>query len=233
MTGHPPPPSPSAAAGGAAPEEPARFAPAEPARLAPAELARLRHRQPGTRLLDVRTPGEFDAGHIPGAYNVPLDVLPEHAADVRALDAPVVVVCQSGSRARRAGALLTEARAAHLHVLDGGMQAWVASGLPVRRGRPRLSLERQVRIASGAVAALGAILALAVDPLFALVPALVGSGLVFAGVTDTCGMGLFLARLPYNRSSRSCDIATVIDALSAGCEPPHARAPRGAAGAGE
>ena len=233
MTESSPHPLPPADAGGAATEEPARFAPEEPALLAPAELAQLRQRQPRTRLLDVRTPGEFDAGHIPGAYNVPLDVLPEHAADVRALDAPVVLVCQSGSRARRAGALLGEARAVHLHVLDGGMQAWVASGLPVRRGRPRLSLERQVRIASGAVAALGAILALAVDPLFALVPALVGSGLVFAGVTDTCGMGLLLARLPYNRRSRSCDIATVMGALSAGIEPPYARALRGSVGAGE
>ena len=195
--------------------------------LTPAELARLRAERPETRLLDVRTPGEFEAEHIAGAYNVPLDTLGEHGAEIRAAVAePVVLVCRSGQRARKAEAALQAAGMTNLHVLDGGMSAWTAAGQPVRRGAPRMSLERQVRIAAGALAAAGGLLALFVHPLFAALPAFVGSGLVFAGVTDTCAMGMLLARLPYNRPA-SCDVPAMVRALTSGA-PPGASA-RGAA----
>ena len=107
----------------------------------------------------------------------------------------------------------------NLHVLDGGMIAWSAAGRPVRRGRQRMSLERQVRIAAGAIAGTGGFLALFVNPLFAGVPALIGSGLVFAGITDTCMMGMLLAKLPYNQSAATCDVATRVRALGAGTQP--------------
>ena len=175
--------------------------------LAPAELARLLRDHPETRLLDVRTPGEFEAEHIAGAYNVPLDTLGEHGPAIRAgVAEPVVLVCRSGQRARKAEEALKAAGMTNLHVLDGGVTGWTAAGLPVRRGEPRMSLERQVRIAAGALAATGGFLALFVNPLFAAIPAFVGSGLVFAGVTDTCAMGLLIAKLPYNRPA-SCDVA--------------------------
>jgi rhodanese-related sulfurtransferase len=167
----------------------------------------------------VRTPGEFATAHIPGAYNVPLDTLAEHAREIRTVvDAPIVLVCQSGNRARQADAALRSLGMSNLHLLDGGMSAWQASGLPVNRGAQRMSLERQVRIAAGAMVAIGAILALTVHPLFALLSAFVGSGLVFAGVTDTCMMGLLLARLPYNQVN-SCDVGAMVRALSAGAPP--------------
>lgn len=162
------------------------------------------------RLLDVRTPSEFENAHIGGAYNVPLDLLGEHAKDVRAATGPVVLICQSGQRASRAEQLLRSAGQANVHVLEGGMKEWLARGLQVNRVRARMSLERQVRIAAGAMTALGAIAALTVSPLFALIPAFVGSGLVFAGVTDTCAMGLLLARLPYNRGAVTCDTETIV-----------------------
>ena len=187
--------------------------------LAPADLARLRADRPDVRLLDVRTPGEFEAEHIAGAYNVPLDTLGEHGPEIRArVDAPVVLVCRSGQRARKAEEALTAAGMTNLHVLDGGMAAWTAAGLPARRGAPRMSLERQVRIAAGTLAATGGFLALFVNPLFAALPAFVGSGLVFAGVTDTCAMGMLLARLPYNRAA-SCDVQTMVRALATGAAP--------------
>lgn len=190
-----------------------------PPLLAPAELARILADRPEVRLLDVRTPGEFDAEHIAGAYNVPLDTLAEHGAEIRAgVAEPVVLVCRSGQRARKAEEALRTAGMAHLHVLDGGMTAWTAAGLPVRRGTPRMSLERQVRIAAGALAAAGGVLALVVNPLFAAIPAAVGSGLVFAGVTDTCMMGMLLARLPYNRPA-SCDVGAMVRALTTGNPP--------------
>jgi rhodanese-related sulfurtransferase len=167
----------------------------------------------------VRTAGEFESAHIRGAYNVPLDTLGEHATEIRAAVAdPVVLVCQSGARARRADEALRAAGMPNLHVLDGGLNGWLSEGRPVERVRPRMSLERQVRIAAGAMTATGALLALAVDPLFALLPAFVGSGLVFAGVTDTCAMGMLLARLPYNRAA-ACDVDAMVRALATGSAP--------------
>jgi rhodanese-related sulfurtransferase len=190
-----------------------------PAVVSPGELEELLRARPDVRLLDVRTPGEYEAAHIAGAYNVPLDTLGEHAADIRAhVDEPVVLVCQSGARARRAEEALKAAGLPQLHVLDGGVSGWVAAGKPVRRGAARISLERQVRIAAGALAATGGFLALLVSPLFALLPAFVGSGLVFAGVTDTCAMGMLLAKLPYNRPA-SCDVDAMVRALKTGAAP--------------
>jgi rhodanese-related sulfurtransferase len=181
--------------------------------LAPADLARLAQDYRAIRLLDVRTPAEFEAEHIEGAYNVPLDTLAEHGPEIRAgVSGMVVLVCRSGQRARKAEEALKAAGMTNLHVLDGGIAAWIAAGLPVRRGVPRMSLERQVRIAAGALAATGGLLALFVNPLFAAVPAFVGTGLVFAGVTDTCAMGMCIARLPYNKPA-SCDVPAMVRAL--------------------
>ena len=191
--------------------------------ITPAELLQLRLARPETRLLDVRTPGEFEAEHIVGAYNVPLDTLGEHGAEIRAnVSDPVVLVCRSGQRARKAEEALKAAGMNNLHVLDGGMNGWATAGHPMRRGAPRMSLERQVRIAAGLLAATGGWLALFVNPLFAAIPAFVGTGLVFAGVTDTCAMGMLIAKLPYNRPA-SCDVPSVVRALAAGAAPAGSR----------
>ena len=187
-----------------------------PSVLGPADLARLAREHPTARILDVRTPGEFEAEHIEGAYNVPLDTLAEHGPEIRAgVSDPVVLVCRSGQRARKAEATLKAAGMTNLHVLDGGMAAWSGAGLPVRRTAPRMSLERQVRIAAGALAATGGFLALFVNPYFAAIPAFIGSGLVFAGITDSCAMGMCIARLPHNRPA-SCDVPAMVRAL---CSP--------------
>jgi rhodanese-related sulfurtransferase len=196
--------------------------------LSPQGLDELLRERADIRLLDVRTPGEYETVHITGAYNVPLDTLGEHSAEIRAtVGEPVVLVCQSGARARRAEEALKAAGMPNLHVLEGGVNGWVAAGKPVRRGAGRISLERQVRMAAGTLAATGGFLALLVHPLFALLPAIVGSGLVFAGVTDTCAMGMLLAKLPYNRPA-TCDVDAMVRALRTGATPPG----RGRAGAG-
>jgi len=188
--------------------------------LTPDELAQFITERPETRLLDVRTPGEFETQHIAGAYNVPLDMLGEHGLEIRARVAdPVILVCRSGQRARKAKDALAAIGMRNLHILDGGMTAWVAAGLPVRQRAPRMSLERQVRIAAGGLAATGGLLALVANPLFAAIPAFIGSGLVFAGLTDTCAMGMLLAKLPYNRGA-GCDVAGIVRALSNGTESP-------------
>ncbi|MEJ7759367.1 MAG: rhodanese-like domain-containing protein [Gemmatimonadaceae bacterium] len=185
-----------------------------PSVIAPDALAALLRKQPGVRLLDVRTPGEYATAHIREAINVPLDRLDEYSREIsKSGSDPIVLVCQSGQRARKADGALRGAGMANLMILDGGVDAWAATGQPVIRGARRMSLERQVRIAAGALAATGGFLALFVNPLFAAVPALVGSGLVFAGITDTCMMGMLIAKLPYNRTA-SCDVQSMVRQLS-------------------
>lgn len=187
--------------------------------LRPEDVAALIREQAGVRLLDVRTPAEFETAHIGGAYNVPLDTLGEHSREIRDNVAlPVVLVCQSGQRARKAEEALTTAGMANLHVLDGGVNGWITAGFPVVRGPKRLSLERQVRIAAGALAAIGGVLGAFVNAPLGLIATVVGGGLVFAGITDTCGMAMLLARLPYNRRP-TCDVGAMVRALLAGSAP--------------
>jgi rhodanese-related sulfurtransferase len=187
--------------------------------IGPDQLEALLRERPDIRLLDVRTPGEHESAHIRGAYNVPLDTLGEHGPEIRAhVEAPVVLVCQSGQRARKAEEALKGAGMPNLHVLEGGVNGWTAAGKPVVRGAERISLERQVRIAAGAIAAAGGILALTLNPWFALLPAIMGSGLVFAGVTDACAMAMILTAVPYNRAA-SCDVTAMVGALKTGAPP--------------
>jgi len=185
----------------------------------PRELEELLASRKDIRLLDVRTPGEFEGAHIVGAYNVPLDSLNEHASEIASSShQDFVLICQSGARARKAEEALRASGLTRLHILDGGMNAWLAANKPARFGPKRMSLERQVRIVAGALGATGGALALFVNPLFALIPLLVGGGLVFAGVTDTCAMAMVLAKLPYNAVA-SCDVAAMVEALKRGAEP--------------
>jgi rhodanese-related sulfurtransferase len=155
-------------------------------------------------LLDVRTPGEFESAHVPGARLIPLDELDAGAfLKQRGQGAqPVYVLCQSGGRARKAIEKLQQAGFGGCVLVEGGTQAWIDAGLPVTRGATGvISLERQVRIAAGSLVLTGVLLANFVHPGFIGLSAFVGAGLVFAGVTDWCGMGLLLAKLPWNQKS--------------------------------
>jgi len=184
-----------------------------PGSLEPAELQELLQRQVALTLIDVRTPAEFASAHIPGSYNVPLDQLPEHADQLRALSGePVVLICRSGGRARQAETTLLQADLPRVHVLHGGLAAWEGQRLPLRRGASRWSLERQVRGVAGALV-LGGVLAgwLVWPPLTALAAA-DGGGLAFSAVTDTCGLAMVLSKLPYNRQP-SCDISGMLQQM--------------------
>jgi rhodanese-related sulfurtransferase len=187
--------------------------PASTATIDAAELERLRAEDPAVHVLDVRTPGEFDTAHIPGAYNVPVDLLGEHVRDIAALDHTVVLVCQSGARATKALEALVAAGKSNLRLLQGGMNAWSAAGKDVRRGAERWSLERQVRLVAGSLVFTSVLASLAFPPVVA-VAGFVGAGLTFASVTNTCAMGMLLAKLPYNRGP-ACDMDAVLDELVA------------------
>ena len=187
-----------------------------------ARVRQLVERGAALRLLDVRTPAEFEAVHIRGAYNVPLDTLAEHREDLRRhVREPVVLVCRSGQRARRAEEALREIGMQNLHVLDGGLNAWVAAGLAVERGRRLPSLENQVRLIVGTLCLVGGVLALAMTPFFGMLPAIMGAGLVYTGATDSCVMAMALAKLPYNRARKS-DVGAVVAALRDGRAAPGA-----------
>lgn len=166
------------------------------------------------RLIDVRTPGEFETAHIPGSYNVPLDILREHRDELRAhLDEQVVLVCRSGQRAATAEQALAAASLPNLRILDGGIIAWQAAGAPVRHGKHRWDLERQVRLVAGSIV-LAAVLASVAVPPAKWAAAAIGAGLTFAALSNTCAMGMLLAKLPYNRGPR-LDVDGVIAALAA------------------
>jgi rhodanese-related sulfurtransferase len=154
-------------------------------------------------LIDVRTPLEYRELHVADARNVPLDKL-DPAAVMRACNGseqgPVYVICRSGSRGKQACEKFLAAGYTNVVNVEGGTLACVDSGLPIVRGKKTISLERQVRIAAGSLVLLGALLGWFVHPAFLALSAFVGAGLVFAGITDTCGMGLMLARMPWNQA---------------------------------
>ena len=170
----------------------------------------------GTRLklIDVRTPAEFESAHIPGSYNVPLDLLPEHRSELRdSLRTPAVLVCRSGGRARQAAQLLREANLDNVHILDGGLTTWEAAKKPLKRGRQRWGLERQVRGVAGTLVLVGTLGGMLFWKPLTLLAAFVGGGLAFSAATDSCGMAMLLNKLPYNRAV-TCDVRDVVQRLA-------------------
>lgn len=158
-------------------------------------------------LIDVRTPTEFAEVHVQGARNIPLDRLT--VEQVRELlpdqNLPVYMICRSGSRSQKACEQLLSAGFSNIHTVLGGTLACDEAGVPVVRGAVKvMSLERQVRIAAGFLVFLGVILAWLVHPAFMGLSGFVGAGLVFAGITNSCGMGMVIAKMPWNQRNPTC-----------------------------
>lgn len=168
--------------------------------ISPHELQRRRQEGKVVDLIDVRTPVEYAEIHVEGARSVPLDTLDPHTLASGRNGEPLYVICRSGSRAAKAYEKLQAAGVESVFSVEGGTLAWEGAGLPVVRGRNVISLERQVRIAAGLLVVLGVVLGWLIHPGFAALSGFVGAGLVFAGMTDTCGMGLLLAKMPWNRA---------------------------------
>ncbi len=174
--------------------------PAQPAALTVEELRpRLGHAD----VIDVRTPAEYGSGHIPGALNVPLDRLDDALPALRTASsrAPLVAVCASGGRSGAACARLAAAGVPAAS-LDGGTDAWASGGHRLDRpsdgGRAVWPMERQVRLTAGSLVVLGVLLDLAI-PGARVLSLLIGAGLVFSALSNTCGMAVLLSKLPHNR----------------------------------
>ncbi|WP_371573986.1 rhodanese-like domain-containing protein [Streptomyces sp. NBC_01314] len=165
-------------------------------------------------VVDVRTPGEYASGHVPGALNVPLDQLERALPTLKGSDAELLVVCRSGVRSQKACALLAE-HGVTAADLTGGTNAWTAGGHELHRPsggvRATWAMERQVRFTAGALVLVGLGLGL-LHPAWQLLSAGVAGGLVVSALTDTCGMAAILSRLPHNRP-RATDLDATLAAL--------------------
>jgi rhodanese-related sulfurtransferase len=175
--------------------------------ISPQELSRLRQNGKPFDLIDVRTPVEYREVHVEFARNVPLDRLDPQAIQAErpgSSEQPLYVICRSGGRGKQACEKLLAAGITNVVNVEGGTMACEAAGLPLVRGQKTISLERQVRIAAGTLVLIGSALGFWVHPYFIGLAAFVGAGLTFAGITDTCGMGMLLARMPWNQVKTEC-----------------------------
>ena len=173
--------------------------------ITPHQLAELCQSGKGVELIDVRTPVEFREVHLEIAQNVPLDELdPATLMRTRSGSAnePLYLICRSGSRSQQACDKFVKAGFTNIINVEGGTLACLDAGLPVVRGKKAISLERQVRIAAGLMVVLGVALGFFWHEGFLGLAGFVGIGLVFAGITDTCGMGLILAGMPWNKCEK-------------------------------
>jgi len=169
----------------------------------------IHHIQAGgaSTVIDVRMGFEFEGEHIPGSRLIPLDQLEARLDEVRATPAPRLLLCRTGSRSEMARKTLLERGVAGLTVIEGGIEAFARLGGETTKGAAVISLERQVRIGAGLLVLTSAALGMFVHPLFLIVGALVGAGLIYAGVTDRCGMTLVLGKAPWNKSPAPEDAA--------------------------
>ena len=174
--------------------------------ISPLDLSELYKSGTKIDLIDVRTPMEFQELHVANARNVPLDQLdPLNLMQTRngSSQETLYVICRSGGRGKQACEKFLKAGFTNVVNVEGGTLACEQAGLPVVRGKKTISLERQVRIAAGSLVLLGATLGWLIHPAFIALSAFVGAGLIFAGVTDSCGMGLLLARMSWNQGNAS------------------------------
>lgn len=157
-----------------------------------------------TCILDVRTAAEVKASSLPGSLHIPLHELTAERLQQEIHNngkngSSIYLLCQGGKRAEMAAGQLQGKIDAELIVIEGGINSIKAANIPLNQGKGAISLERQVRIVAGFLVLLGVILGFQVNTGFFGLSGFVGAGLMFAGITDTCMMGLLLARMPWNR----------------------------------
>lgn len=153
-------------------------------------------------LIDIRSAAEYRREHIAQALCIPPDELAEKLPSAVANADILVFHCLSGMRTAQAAATLAAAANGRTaYILDGGLQAWKKAGLPTVADRSApLDMMRQVQIGAGSLVLLSVIGGAVFSPVFYLLAALVGAGLLTAGLTGFCGMAKLLARMPWNRA---------------------------------
>jgi len=160
-------------------------------------------RKAGTTFIDVRSPMEFAGEWIEGSWNIPLPELEDRIHELEKAQSPLVILCRTGNRSLMAAQVLQRRGYKDFRILDGGVTAWRKAKLPLKQGKKRLSIERQVLLSAGSLVLLGVILGTFVSPWLYGISAFVGAGLTFAGASGFCGMGLVLMRMPWNKLPES------------------------------
>jgi rhodanese-related sulfurtransferase len=159
------------------------------------------------QVIDVREFSEFNSERIAEAQLMPLSNFEKHADEIDHAK-PVYLLCRSGNRAKNAAEKLASRGFTDIHVVEGGMAAWAGADLPMVKGGSKVwSLERQVRFAAGLLVLTGLVLGVTLSPYFLLMTGFVGAGLMFSAATDTCAMGMALARMPWNKGPVTCEVA--------------------------
>ncbi|MFM5922586.1 MAG: rhodanese family protein [Novosphingobium sp.] len=151
-------------------------------------------------LVDIREADEFARVHVEGAVSQPLSRWEQaHLTVDPAADA--IFTCRSGMRTQGACERLAGRVNGEAYVLDGGLNAWIKAGLPVREDRKApLEIMRQVQIAAGLLILAGVLLGTFLAPPWYSLAAFVGAGLTLAGATGFCGMARLLMLMPWNRA---------------------------------
>lgn len=151
-------------------------------------------------IVDVRTGVEYAQVHAQNVIHLPLDSFDAASVIQQHPGKTIACICKSGKRGGQAAQLLAQAGYDRVANVNGGTEAWEAAGLPVEKNSRVMSLERQVRIAAGFLVFTGTLLGYFVHRGFFIIPGFVGAGLTVAGITDFCGMGLLIAKMPWNRN---------------------------------
>jgi glyoxylase-like metal-dependent hydrolase (beta-lactamase superfamily II)/rhodanese-related sulfurtransferase len=167
--------------------------------ISPREAFELVKKDPQTKLLDVRSTLEFNQVHIEDSINIPIDALSSRIGELNQSKQNYIVFCLAGNRSPMAADMLMQSGINKVKVMEGGIARWQREKLAVIKGQGGMSLERQVRIIAGSLVLAGIIMAWLIHWAFIFISVFVGSGLVFAGVTDNCLMGMLLMKLPYNK----------------------------------
>ncbi|GJQ58575.1 MAG: DUF2892 domain-containing protein [Candidatus Scalindua sp. AMX11] len=150
------------------------------------------------QIVDVRETSEYESERIKDAISAPLSRFQESSKRIDKYRQSCII-CQSGKRAEKYAKQLLKNGYENVSVAKGGMKSWIDAGYPIEGGESTVwSLERQIRFTAGLLVLLGVVLSYSFTPMFLLLPGIVGVGLIFAAVTDTCGMAMVLARMPWN-----------------------------------
>lgn len=150
-------------------------------------------------VIDVREPAEFKSEKINGTSNHPLSGFDKKLPDL-SKNQGVILVCKSGARSERAAQKLAASGCSGIYVLEGGLDAWKTAGLPIEKNSSSVwALDRQVRLGAGLLVIAGLLLSHFAHPAWIGLSYFVALGLIFAAITNTCGMAMLLAKMPWNK----------------------------------
>ena len=167
--------------------------------ISPRDASSLLEQDPQTKILDVRSALEFSQVHIEHSLNIPIDMISAKIDEMSQSKQNYLVLCHTGNRAAMAADMLIQSGIHTVKVMEGGIIRWQKEKLPVIKGRGGMSLERQVRLIAGSLVLLGIMMSWRLHWAFIFVSVFVSSGLIYAGLTDNCLMGMLLMKLPYNK----------------------------------